>query len=201
MIIEAATNKNPFDSFVQSIKNSKDQFLNTEKPVLKSSSSVQEQRPKEFSKILSKSILFGSIGTLAATVYIGTRYIRRLGLWGESTILNATSTIFELLSDLFVKNSSTTVDFRNISGTYICLLFDCDKSLENEEDLKARDDYFRLLANLTAKVEASTTTIYIPGRGNSHVIEKNSAFQPFWYFLSSSSKSLGKAIALRKNSG
>lgn len=73
---------------------------------------------------------------------------------------------------------------------YKCLIFDCDKQLLNDLDLKARSDYFRLLSNLTNRVTSPPiSTIYVPGEGNPHLIVNNPNFCPTWSFLLSSGES------------
>ena len=100
---------------------------------------------------------------------------------------DVTTPMSELLTNLYNKDSSGIVaqmNETNFAGKSICLLFDCEKRISSPEDIKARQDYFALMANLTAK-STDMISIYIPG-GNAHFLEKKMTVAPHWPFLPSS---------------
>jgi thiol-disulfide isomerase/thioredoxin len=97
--------------------------------------------------------------------------------------------------------TSSPITSSSCSDGYLLLVFDCDKELTEEKDQKAREDYFKLMANLTSMADSETKfyPIYIPGEGNKHIIEQESDFLPSgWFHISGSSEGLAVAAALRK---
>lgn len=72
----------------------------------------------------------------------------------------------------------------------VVLIFDCDERMNGAENIAARSAYFNMMANLTTTSSSnrSFTTVYVPGRGNPHAIERNATFRPLnWRYLSSDS--------------
>lgn len=96
---------------------------------------------------------------------------------------------------------------------YTILLFDVDSSLSDATDIKARTDYFKLMGNLTAaateKKSVPLQTLYVPGKGNKNLLEKQEASAVIgkgsgsWKYLSSQKGSRGPdvAAALRQKYG
>lgn len=94
---------------------------------------------------------------------------------------------------------------------YTILLFDVDSPISDTTDEKARSDYFRLMGNLTAaaaeKNAAPLQTLYVPGKGNKNLLEKQEAASAIgkgsWKYLSSHKGSRGAdvAAALRQKYG
>jgi thiol-disulfide isomerase/thioredoxin len=102
---------------------------------------------------------------------------------------------------LCTSGNGTTENFdqNKFQKAYTVLIFDCDLSLKEAADKKARTDYFELMANLTQSAQSKASgpmeIIYIPGNGNENVVESSSKTYHSWAYLSSKSRSHGLAVA------
>ena len=111
----------------------------------------------------------------------------------------STTPIKELLNGIETVNKEVLNSSDIDDETFICLLFDCEQELTNPADIKARKDYFTLMHNITcgSNVEnIKLRTIYVPGKGNSHIISgKGSSFKPDdWYYVTSNNMKYAQAI-------
>ncbi len=117
----------------------------------------------------------------------------------SSSNLASTTPITELLNGIETVNKEILHSNEIDEDTYICLLFDCEQELTNPADIKARKDYFTLMHNITTSSKIENTklrTVYVPGKGNSHVITgKGSSFKPSeWYYVTSANMKYAQAI-------
>ncbi len=62
-----------------------------------------------------------------------------------------------------------------MKGKYTILIFDCDTTLGDVADKKAREDYFALMQNLTATAatrdDNPMEVLYVPGKGNKSMMD------------------------------
>ena len=86
----------------------------------------------------------------------------------------------------------------SIKGKYTLLIFDCDASLGDAADKKARIDYFGLMQNLTATAAAregnAMEVVYVPGKGNKSIMESDDGSSA-WKYISSSGKTGGPDVS------
>ena len=122
-------------------------------------------------------------------------------------IFSASSEGFKKL-DFHEGNSSKVVHDdspSSLKGHSTILIFDCDSKLNDAADKKARIEYFTLMANLTSSVDPATPTktVYIPGKGNKHIMEESSLVKSVkdWNFVSGSKPGMRVARAVRDKFG
>eukprot|EP01041_Mallomonas_annulata_P007739 gene7739-15828_t len=148
------------------------------------------------SKIIQASKVSAGIAIAGAVGYAGTKFITRILQQSKKveTVVTPNNDHMKSFKELL---SEVTRD--KDSGNYICLLFDCNNKISAAEDLKARQEYFMLMSNLTKSSQMST--VYVPGTVNAHLLEKSNSFAPHWKFLQSTENDIKIANALRAKLG
>ena len=86
----------------------------------------------------------------------------------------------------------------SLKGKYTILVFDCDASLGDAADKKARIEYFSLMQNLTSTASARDNNpmevLYIPGKGNKSIMDTDDGSST-WKYISSNGKTGGPDVS------